>query len=437
VGDSGVGDAADRIDFGDGFPVFLRHACAVAVAGGFGVDALVVAGGVAVVDPEEGADFRGVAGGLFLDDACFRKFDDFAGAEFVLEAVIEIGQRGRLHGDGEGAGLFADHHRRAPEPVAGGVDLAVDQDEDRAGTVDLPLRVADSFDERILAADQHGGDFGRVELAVARFREVAESAVERRPGQLFEVVDLPDGDDGEGAELAGDDERLVLVVADDADSGTAAELVDIVVEFGAELRVGDVVNPPGDAPFAVADGQAAPFGPEMGVVVRSVEEVAHAVMVCDDAEKSAHGCSPSLAGTPEHHRALRSSPFGLIPLISGRSTLGWTPPDRSPPIRPIMYRPNRVSSIRRKKRGPEILKKWNPPAILSNLSIAINGRVAWLWNDSISPYSGPDRPESVLQFRPREVAPGLCWSRKTAASGARFPARASPFPGCSTPGGGR
>ncbi|MPN53730.1 hypothetical protein SDC9_201396 [bioreactor metagenome] len=103
------------------------------------------------------------------------------------------------------------------------------------------LRVADPFDQGVFAADQHGDDLGRVQLSVAGFGEVAESAVECALRQRFEVIDFSDGDDGEDAEFAGDDERLVFVVADDADSGAAVEFVDVVVEFGAELGVGDVV----------------------------------------------------------------------------------------------------------------------------------------------------------------------------------------------------
>ena len=121
---------------------------------------------------------------------------------------------------------------------------------------------------------------------------MGKSAVERLSGEFVDVVDLPDGDDGVGAELAGDDERLILVIADDADAGVAEKFADLIVEFGAELGIGDVVDAACDAVFRIADGEASAFGSEMRVIIRTVEDVADAVMIRDDAEKAAHRIAP-------------------------------------------------------------------------------------------------------------------------------------------------
>ena len=114
-----------------------------------------------------------------------------------------------------------------------------------------------------------------------------ETAVERILGQ-FLVVDFPDRDDRVIAEPAGDDQGLVLVVADDADTGVPGEFVDVVVELGAELGVGDIVDPAGDAVFGITDGQAAALGSQVGVIISSIKNVAYTVVIRDDAEKAAH-----------------------------------------------------------------------------------------------------------------------------------------------------
>ena len=290
MGDAGIRNAADRIDLRNRvIPVVGRHAFTVAVAGRLGVDAFVAAGRISVVNPEECADFRRVARRVLLDDAPFGDFDDLAGTELMFQMVIEVRQRGRFHGDRVCAGLFADHDRRASEAVPGGVNAPFDQDQDRTRPVDHVLRIPDAFNQRLLPVDQHGDDLGRIQLSVVRLRKMADAGPEGGVGDLVDIVDLPHGHDREIAEFARNDERLVFVIADDADPGAADELIDVVIEFRAELRIRDVVNSAGDAPFAVAHGKPAAFGSQVRVVVRSVEKVAHTVMVRDDAEKSAHG----------------------------------------------------------------------------------------------------------------------------------------------------
>ena len=106
--------------------------------------------------------------------------------------------------------------------------------------------------------------------------------------QLFEVVDLADRDDRIGAEPRTDDQRLVFVIADDADAGRADEFIQIVVEFGAELRVGDVVDAPDDFPLRRRDGHSAALGPEVRMVINAVKQVADAIRFGRYAEKTAH-----------------------------------------------------------------------------------------------------------------------------------------------------
>jgi len=124
---------------------------------------------------------------------------------------------------------------------------------------------------------------------------VGPLVAERGRGQLLEVLDPADRDQGVGPQVGADYERLVLVVADHADAGGAFELVQVVLELAAKLGVGDVLDETGQ-PLAVAHDQAAPPGAQMAVVVGPVEEVGHAILLRSHAKESAHVVPSNCAG---------------------------------------------------------------------------------------------------------------------------------------------
>ena len=105
-----------------------------------------------------------------------------------------------------------------------------------------------------LAIDQIRHQLGGVDLAVSDLGEMGSVAPEQSAGELLEVVHLPHGDDGVGAEMGRDHEGLVLVVADDAEAHCAVHRRQIILELAAELGVGDVVNRAGET-AAVAHDQ--------------------------------------------------------------------------------------------------------------------------------------------------------------------------------------
>ena len=68
------------------------------------------------------------------------------------------------------------------------------------------------------------------------------------------------------------------------------QLRQIVLELGAELGVGDVVDEALDA-AAVPHGQAAAPRAEVGVVVGPVEQIANTVLPGSNTEETAHDLS--------------------------------------------------------------------------------------------------------------------------------------------------
>ena len=203
---------------------------------------------------------------------------------------IEIWKRGSLHGCGHCAvGIaLAERNRRSAVFVARGNDAAVDHDEQGTGPVNGVHRVFDPLDDAGFLVDERGDHFRRVEFSVAHFREVGIAAPERTVRQRFDVVDLTYCDDGVSAEAGGDDQGLILEIADDADSAFSVELAEHAVELCAELCVGDVMNAPGNVAVAGSDGHAAALGSQVGMVIRPVKKFGNTVRGGDNAEKTAH-----------------------------------------------------------------------------------------------------------------------------------------------------
>ena len=106
--------------------------------------------------------------------------------------------------------------------------------------------------------------------------------------QILDIVDFPDRHNCEDPEVGSDDQRLILVIADDADSAFPAEMGKIIVKFGTELGIGDVVDGAHDRAVRTEHGKTSALGPEMRVVIGSVKQIRYAVFLCNRSKKSSH-----------------------------------------------------------------------------------------------------------------------------------------------------
>jgi len=80
--------------------------------------------------------------------------------------------------------------------------------------------------------------------------------------QFGQVVDLGHGDQGEGAQVRADNQRLGVGVADDPDAQVAAEFGQVRLELGAKIAVFDAVDRAGE-PLSDGKGQAAAPGAQV------------------------------------------------------------------------------------------------------------------------------------------------------------------------------
>lgn len=113
---------------------------------------------------------------------------------------------------------------------------------------------------------------------------------------FFEFVDVVDTCHchyGEFSQMAVYDDRLGVGVTDHADSAVPGKFGQIAFEFGAEIRVFDIVYGAGED--AVADcGHAGAFCSHVTVVINAVEKLVDTFRFGCDAEKASHKILPFL-----------------------------------------------------------------------------------------------------------------------------------------------
>ena len=103
------------------------------------------------------------------------------------------------------------------------------------------IDILDAFDKVLALDDEQGDEFGLVGLAGAELGEV-HVLPEQLLFEFGNVDNLGHGDDGKTAEVGIEDDGLRIGVADDADAGVTLELVELVLELGAEIGAFQVVN---------------------------------------------------------------------------------------------------------------------------------------------------------------------------------------------------
>ena len=239
VGGAGVGHAGDRVGL---HVVPLRQHAAAGAAHGLHVHALVGGGGVAVVDPQEGADLHLILRRQHHADLLRGDEVHLARAQLLEIGVAQVQIGGGLEHRAVALLLPADHHRGAAQSVARGVEARGSQHQHGHGAVDALLGVADALRDGVLRVDQRRHQLGGVDVAAAHLQEVGGALGEGLVHQGLGVVDAADCGDGEVAQVGAHDQRLRLVIRYAADAQVALHVVDIPLELGAEGRVLDVVD---------------------------------------------------------------------------------------------------------------------------------------------------------------------------------------------------
>ena len=193
-----VGDARNHINF----PVFLVGQChTTAVSRGFDIDLFIMAGRVPVVDPEEGANLQPVPRCLLLLHSLFVDERDLSRPEEMFGFVAEVWKRAGLHRRRPCTWFLPDDDWRASQPVTGGVDTFIGQEQHRTRSVNSLLGPGNSVGEGGLLIDEHGCHFCGVQIAAAHLREMGRPPFEGLLDQAAEVVDATHGNYGIGAEM--------------------------------------------------------------------------------------------------------------------------------------------------------------------------------------------------------------------------------------------
>ena len=102
-----------------------------------------------------------------------------------------------------------------------------------------------------------------------------------------DVVDTGNRYDGELAEMAIDNDGLCIGVGNHANSGIPFELVELVLEFGAEIGVFYIVDRTGKDTF-IDSHHTSTLGAHVAVVIHSIEEFIDTSVFGCNAEKTSH-----------------------------------------------------------------------------------------------------------------------------------------------------
>ena len=239
VGRAGIGHTGHGV--GMGVIPAGQHGAAV-IAHLLHADPLVGGGGVAVVHPQEGADFHVLAGlyqGLY---ALWGDNGNLPGAQLPQGGVAQVQIGKALKGDAVGVLLLAKGHRGAAQLVPGGQNALGRHDKHGHGAVDDLLGILDALDEVLLLVDDRGHQLRGVHIAAAHLQKVGVPAFEQLLHNLVGVVDFAHGHNGVGAMVRPHNQGLGLVVGDAPNAQMALHAGHVLVELGAEGRVFNVVD---------------------------------------------------------------------------------------------------------------------------------------------------------------------------------------------------
>ena len=296
VGGAGIGHAAYIVNvLSDAvFPVGLGHNPAVAVAHDFHVFALIAGGGIAVVGPEEGADF------LFLPGLCQnhipvgRELHHLAGAQLPVEFIAQLLTGVIFKGNAVALRILFQDDGKPAQLVPGGNQVAVIlQNQNGRCAFNQVLGKTNALREGAFLVNQSGNQFVGIDSAAAHGLKVTAAEGQVLAKQCFRIINDANGADGIGAQLGADQQRLGIGIGNAANGCTALHFAENSIEFGTEGGILDIMNLPLQAQLLVISSHTAPAGTQVRMIVGAEEHIQNAVPVGNCAKETTH-CFSSL-----------------------------------------------------------------------------------------------------------------------------------------------
>ena len=214
--------------------------------------------------------------------------DDLPGAQLVLVVIAQLVIGEGLKGDTVAILVPAHQHRQTAQLVPGGDDAILGENQDGGGAFDHVLGVADALHQGVLLVDQPGHQLGGVDGAAAHGHELMAPLGEIGLDQLVGVADDANHGDGVKPQVGAHQQGLGVRVADAADAALPVEIRQVVFKLGAEGGIFNVVNLTLETVFTVIHDHTGPAGAQVGVIVRTEENVQYRVAPGYGAEKAAH-----------------------------------------------------------------------------------------------------------------------------------------------------
>ena len=295
--DSGIRNARHKVHLRQvpAHDLVTGHDLPVSVAHDLHIHTLVVGVGIAVISPEEGADFqvfprRGEGFVPVGSDP-----HDLGRTKLVHNGIFELLRGKRLKTDAIALMILPDDHRKPPMLVPRGQNAPVAQHQQHCHrTVDDLLHVTDALDKAVPLIDERSNQLRAVDPAGAHGLELMPVIGKIRVDQLLVIVDLPDGRDGVQPQVRADQQRLRVGIADAAEAArTGMKAREILFKLGSERGVRDGMDLPGKTVFRAPDRHTGVPRAEVAVVVRAEKHVQSHIAPRNGAEKPTHQAKKS------------------------------------------------------------------------------------------------------------------------------------------------
>ena len=176
--------------------------------------------------------------------------------------------------------------------IPGGIYPLGCHNQQRHGAVDGFLGIPDALHQIVLLIHQIGHQLRGIQIPAAHLQEMGMTLGEQLLRQLCRVVDLAHRGDGVCPMVGTDHQRLGLEVRDAADADVPLHLIEILVELCPKRRVLYIMYGPVESLLFTIDHHSRPPGSQMGMIVRSEEQVKDTILLGCNTKKSAHSKPP-------------------------------------------------------------------------------------------------------------------------------------------------
>ena len=294
MGQTGIRHTGDVVHIGHGtaLQLFPGHDLAVAAAHHFHIHAFIVGVGIAIVAPQEGTDLHFIAGGCQLLIAVGSDLHDLTGSQVVAGLVAQLLTGKRLHGHAATVLALTHNNRQAAHSVTGSDQTIGRQQQNGAGAFDQGLCILNAVHKVIAPVDEGRDQLCGIDLTGGHSHKVMAGSRKGLGDDILGIVDDAHISNRKHAKMAADQQGLGIRIGDTANTHAAVHFIQVTFKFRTEGGIFDVMDLTLEAGFRIIEGKTTAFCSQVGMVVRTKENIILAVFAGNSPKKTTHVIFP-------------------------------------------------------------------------------------------------------------------------------------------------